>query len=324
MKRIIGITLRLLGVILVAILGIAAYVQIKGIPTYKPIIPTDFKADATPQRVEHGLKSVTLACYDCHVSKEENQLSGKFIADMPKEFGVVYSKNITKHPDKGIGKWTDGEIAYFLRTGVRKDGTYAPPYMPKFPLMSDEDIRSVIAFLRSDHVFVQPSERQPPLTQPSFLTKMLATFIFKPYPFDLAPAVTPTPSDEKVYGKYLADAVYGCTNCHSKDFKSNNELVPPKNVGYGAGGNPMPDLEGNIINSANITPDKQTGIGDWTAEEFIAEVKHGKGKDGQPLRYPMAPKAAMDSNEIKAIFSYLKTIPAINNPVDRNLKKAGL
>ena len=72
MKRIFSLTLRLLGVILVAVLGIAAYVQIKGIPTYKPIIPTDFKADATPQRVEHGLKLVTLACYDCHVSKEEN------------------------------------------------------------------------------------------------------------------------------------------------------------------------------------------------------------------------------------------------------------
>jgi cytochrome c2 len=227
-------------------------------------IPKDYKVIVTTDKVQKGLKIASMLCNDCHLSNEEARLSGKKLLDIPKEFGTAYSMNITNDPLKGIGKWTDGELAYFIRTGVRPDGTFAPPYMPKFPIMSEEDLQAVISFLRSDEAVVQASKREPPLSEPSFLTKALTNTLIKPYPFNAAPAQAPPITDKVAHGKYLADAVYGCTGCHSADFKSNNELNPLSNAGYCGGGNPLLDLEGNIIRSANITFDKETGIGTWT------------------------------------------------------------
>jgi hypothetical protein len=83
----------------------------------------------------------------------------------------VVSKNITRHPDKGIGGWTDGELAYLVRTGISRDGRY----IPQLPHLADEDLASIIAFLRSDHPMTAPDAVDPPgRTQPSFLTKALS------------------------------------------------------------------------------------------------------------------------------------------------------
>jgi cytochrome c2 len=81
-------------------------------------------------------------------------MTGKELPEMA-ELGKIYSKNITHDPLSGIGKWTDGELYSFMRTGIKPDGQYVPIYMPKFPLMSDEDLKSVIAWLRSDSYPVQ-------------------------------------------------------------------------------------------------------------------------------------------------------------------------
>ena len=327
MKKVFRITLWIIGSI-AALIGVTAtYVGMKGIPTYPELAaqtPKDYKVVSTPERVQKGMKIASMLCNDCHTSNEEPRLSGKKLADIPKEFGTAYSMNITNDSDKGIGKWTDGELAYFIRTGVRSDGTFAPPYMPKFPIMSEEDLQSVISFLRSNEIVVQASKREPPMSEPSFLMKFLTNFIIKPYPFNAAPAQAPPVADAVAHGKYLADAVYGCTSCHSADFKTNNELDPTTNKGYCGGGNPLLDLDGNTIRSANITFDKETGIGIWSENDFIAAVKYGKGKNGVPLHYPMTPKSGLDSAEVKAIYEYLKTVPIIKNSVDRTVKQAGL
>ncbi len=327
MKKFMRITLCIIGVITIAIGCFAVYIQIKGMPTYPELadrIPQNYKVTVTPEKVQKGLKIASMLCNQCHISNEESRLSGKKILDIPKEFGTAYSRNITNDPSVGIGKWTDGELAYFLRTGVRYDGTYAPPYMPKFPILADEDLESIIAYLRSDETLVKASKLEPQMSEPSFLTKFLTHTLLKPYPFNAGPAQAPPITDKVAYGKYLADAVYGCTGCHSADFKTNDDLDPTKNKGYCGGGGTLLDLEGNTIFSANLTPDNETGIGTWSENDFITAVKYGKAKNGQILRYPMTPRTALDSAEIKAIYAYLKTVPVIKNPVDRKIQKAGM
>jgi cytochrome c2 len=323
MKRFFRITLRTLGILVVLIGLTAAYIQIKGIPNYPELtaaIPKDFKVVSTPEKVARGMKIASMQCNACHLSEQEQRFSGKELHDLPPVFGKAYSMNITQDTAKGIGNWTDGELVYFLRTGVRSDGSFAA-FMPKFPLMADDDIQSVIAFLRSDAAVVQPSKLEPPLSEPSFFSKILANSVFKPAPFDKAPAHVPPITDEVTHGKYLANAVYDCANCHSADFVTNDELDPTKNKGFFGGGNILLDLDGNKIKSANLTFDKETGIGSWSVEDFISAVKYGKAKNGNALRYPMLPRTVLDSAEIKAIYEYLKTIPPIKNPVDRNVQK---
>jgi muramoyltetrapeptide carboxypeptidase LdcA involved in peptidoglycan recycling len=55
----------------------------------------------------------------------------------------------------------DGELEYLVRTGVKANGQYVPPWMPKQPRMADEDLHSIVAFLRSDDPMVAATEVQP-------------------------------------------------------------------------------------------------------------------------------------------------------------------
>lgn len=76
----------------------------------------------------------------------------------------------------------------------------------------------------------------------------------------------------------------------------------------------------------NLTPDKETGLGDWTAQNFIATMRTGKrmGK-GRDILPPMPVQAFthMTDDDLKAIFAYLQSIPAIKNRVPEPIPPAG-
>ena len=89
-----------------------------------------------------------------------------------------------------------------------------------------------------------------------------------------------------------------------------NELEPTKSEGYCGGGNPMLNMKGEVVYSTNITFD-ETGIANYTEDEFLQAVKYGKKKNGEMLRYPMVPHTQLTDTEVKAIYAYLKTIPKL-------------
>src|SRR5690606_15717957 len=122
-------------------------------------------------------------------------------------------------------------------------------------------------------------------------------------------------SDQVTYGKYLANGALQCFECHSADFSTNNALHPEKSKGFYGGGNPMPDLDGKIVHTANITMDEKTGIGTWTEDDFVKAVRFGSRPDGTPIMYPMEKYSLLTDDEVKAIFAYLKTVPTIENDV---------
>jgi len=307
--KIIGI---ILGVLVLVIIAFVSYIAIDGIPKYEPG-KIEMKVELTPERIEHGRKIASVLCVECHAN-DNGVLTGKRLPDVPLEFGDIYSKNITHDPEIGIGSWTDGELYYLLRTGIRRDGQYIPPYMVKFPLASDEDVKSIIAWLRSESHALQPTKEEAPESKPSFLVKFLAHVAFKPLPYPENEIQAPDTNDKVAFGRYLSTAVYGCYACHSADFKTMNELEPEKSVGFFGGGNPLLNKKGEIVPSANITMD-ETGIGDYTEEDFIKVIKTGMRKNGQQLRYPMIPYAILTDGEASAIYAYLQTIPKIKNKV---------
>ncbi len=66
----------------------------------------------------------------------------------------------------------------------------------------------------------------------------------------------------------------------------------------------------------NLTPDKDTGLGDWTVEEFVATMKTGRERGkGRPVLPPMPVQnlANLTDPDIRALFAYLQSIPAIKN-----------
>ncbi len=297
--------------------GFAGYVQATGIPRYDVKIP-ELKIEVTPERVARGAKFASLLCVECHENSATHELTGRRLADLPPEFGEIYSKNITKHPTKGIGGWTDGQLASFLRTGVRPDGQYVPPWMVKMPHLSDEDLASIIAFLRSDDPRVAARDVDPPgVTKPTFLSKALTHTVMKPLPYPTAPIAAPPKSDRVAFGRYLVNAL-DCFSCHSADFKKVDIMTPEKSAGYFGGGNTLMGANGKPIHSANLTPDEATGIGRWTEADFVRAVKSGFRPDGKVLRYPMMPMTSLEDDEVSAIYAYLRTVPKLENPVARN------
>ncbi len=320
MKNLLKIAAYALGGVAVLAALAAAYISISGIPNY-PYRPTpeitNLKVAPDSTRIARGAKIATLLCNECHRDMKTGNLTGHEMLDMPKEFGQVFSLNITHDPAHGIGAWTDGEIYYFLRTGIRKDGSFAPPYMPKFPLLADEDVRSIIAWLRSDAPVLAAAPEEFPPNKPNFLVKLLAHVVFFPPPLPAQAIAAPDTSNQIAFGKYVADGLCGCYQCHSADFKTMDILVPEKSAGFYGGGNPMLNYEGQTVPTANITTDKETGIGMWTYQQFYDAVKFNKSPRGGALHYPMFPHVTLTDGEVAAVYAYLKTVPVIRNSVAR-------
>ena len=65
--------------------------------------------------------------------------------------GAVYPPNITPDKETGAGNWTDDQLARAIREGIGYDGRALFPFMPyeNFRYLSDEDLASVIVYLRS-------------------------------------------------------------------------------------------------------------------------------------------------------------------------------
>lgn len=302
-------------VILVGI--ILLYINFSGIPTYS-IEKIEFQVKSTPQSIERGRKLVTFLCAGCHLNRETGKLTGKRMLDAPPEFGEIYSMNITQDKNQGIGDWTDGEIVYLLRTGIKRDGQYAPPYMAKLPNMADDDINAVISFLRSGNrmVTADPTPNTP--SSPSLLTKILCRVAFKPLPMPTRRIAMPDTTNAVETGRYLAYNLE-CYACHSADFTTNNAMDPTKSKGYFGGGNKPLDLQGRVMLTPNLTPDLETGLGRWTKEEFVQAVKYGRIQGQKALTYPMEPYTELTDKEAGDIFEYLKTVPPIKNKVVRSI-----
>src|SRR3954466_15938389 len=70
--------------------------------------------------------------------------------------------------------------------------------------------------------------------------------------------------------------------------------------------------------TANLTPDKETGLGNWTEEMFIATARTGRhqGK-GRPVLPPMPIQilAALEDEDIKSVFAYLQSLAPVKNKV---------
>ncbi|MCO5233279.1 MAG: cytochrome c [Chitinophagales bacterium] len=250
--------------------------------------------------ITEGKKLASAICRSCHYNPELNRLSGIQHGN-PKKFGKIYSSNITKDSMYGIGSWTDKELAYFFKTGIKKDGTFIFD-MPKYNYLTDEDISSLIAYLRSDDDWVKPVASIKGHTQYSILSKVLLKFYFRPesYIEHIAPI---DKSDSVAWGKYLSTVKYSCASCHSFNALTFNNKEPEKSVGYFKGGNPHYDEYNNKVYSASLRP-----VSKYKQDDFINMVQTGIKNNSTTLRRPMIPFNMLDKDEIKAIFLYLKTL----------------
>jgi len=148
-------------------------------------------------------------------------------------------------------------------------------------------------------------------------------------------------------GKYLV-TIASCNDCHTPLKMGPNGPEPdmsrmlsghPESMKLSAP--PKPSKEWNwqgtatltafagpwgISYAANLTPDQNTGIGIWDEQMFIKTIRNGRHMgDGRPLEPPMPWQwfRNMTDDDLKAVFAYLKSIPAISNRVPEYQPPAG-
>lgn len=141
------------------------------------------------------------------------------------------------------------------------------------------------------------------------------------------PQVSTEDSLQKIItrGKYLAVHVAACVHCHSqRDFtKYSGPIIQGTEGGGGqAFTHDMLDAIPGILYSKNITPDPETGIGNWTDDEILQAITKGINKNGDTL-FPIMPYAnynRMAKQDLLSIIAYIKTLKPIKNKVpDRQL-----
>jgi len=318
MKKLLKIGGIVLAIIVLAITTFVVFINVKGIPSYD-VPEISYSINPTPEKIARGKKLAVMLCKNCHMNPETQELTGKRMMDAPPEFGTVYSQNITNDKNYGIGDWTDAEIMYLIRTGIKKDGMYAPPYMAKLPNLADEDMEAIISWLRSDDKMMNSKEAVPDRPcEPSFLTKFLSNVAFKPLPMPTEVVQMPDTTNQVELGKYYVTNLE-CFTCHSEDFKTVNMLTPEATPGFLGGGNLLLNMEGEVMLSSNITKDKATGIGTWNKQRFVKAVRSGIMENEPALRYPMVPYPQLTEYEAGAIYEYLQTVAPLSNPVKRSM-----
>jgi mono/diheme cytochrome c family protein len=229
-------------------------------------------------------------------------------------FGTFYAPNITADKDTGVGDWSDEELIAAIREGNARAGVESPvmPYY-QYAGMADADVEDLVAYLRT----LAPVRRENSV---SAVTIPMPRVAYRLWRLFFAPRVARpanAPSEPVARGRYLAQNVAVCTDCHTP----RTRVGGPNPDLYLAGTDCGPDGE----SVPNITPDPKTGIGDWSEAQIVHLLRTGTKRDGDDVQGLMAQVihgvsgapgfASAPESELSAIAKYLRTVPPIRNKI---------
>lgn len=234
---------------------------------------------------------LALGC-GCHFNPEPSVggLSGGEEFSGP--FGEVYARNITPHPETGIGDFTPEELETVIRTGRRPNGEQLFPIMPyvHFSGIAEDDMDDLITFLM---------EGQDPISN----TVPPRELLFAPEPFTPTvppPATAPVSGTER--GSYIVNTLAVCGDCHG------------------------PNLAGTHGFAPNITSDPVYGLGSLTPTQISDMLQTGvrpvitgsERFDGSHIGSIMGLIIQSDISQwtmtdTLAVGEYLLSVPAVGN-----------
>jgi mono/diheme cytochrome c family protein len=305
------IEMSLVALALIGIFLSVGYTTRESTPT--PLVaPLTF--NPTVARLERGRYIVEgpAHCFQCH-SEVDWEKPGAQPKQGKKGAGTIFPEagmewlvapNITPDRETGAGNWTDEQFARAIREGVGHDGRRLFPMMPymNFREMSDEDLASVVVYLRS----ISPVRNVVPKT-------VLAEAVKGSLPphQPIAEAVKgPDMSNPVERGKYLV-TLGNCMSCHTP---MNQQGQPIMQLAF-AGGMRFTGPWGEL-SSANITPDP-SGISYYDEAMFVKTLRTGQvGARKLNSIMPWGYFRNMTDEDLKAIFAYLRTVTPVRHRID--------
>jgi mono/diheme cytochrome c family protein len=254
-------------------------------------------------------------CQSCHTAEGTDAVPFAGGHALKTPFGTFFTPNITPDMETGIGNWTSNDLIRAMKMGERPDGKH---YFPAFPYTSyvsvtDEDVKLIYAYLMS----LKPvrNEVQEHRVSAPFSWRWLQTgwkFMF----FDkegTAPLVKSNDAQIK-RGDYLINALGHCGECHT-----------PRNILGGLdrdaifSGMPYESALGEI---PNLTPDVQTGLGDWSEGDIVSFLKSGLKPNFDDVQGSMADviehgTSKLTDDDLVSMAKYLKSLTPIENKTSK-------
>lgn len=233
--------------------------------------------------------AITRGCTECHGA----DLGGAKVFENG-AMGAVHGPNLTRGQGGVPANWTDLDYVRAIRHGVAPDGR-GLFLMPStdYANFSDGDMGALITFIKS----VPPVDRpRGPVALGPIARGLTAAGKIKlaaevidhanVKPAEVTPGVTVD------YGRYVAAS---CTGCHGANFSGGKIDVGP------------PDWPP----ASNLTPHADGRVAKWTEEDFLKALRTAKRPDGSEIN-PVMPRAfaQLEDTELKAIWTFLKTVPA--------------
>lgn len=256
-------------------------------------------------------------CFGCHTDHKHH---GKPLAGgraLATPFGTFYTPNITPDAQTGIGKWSEQDFTRALREGLDRSGRQLYPAFPypAYSKLSDQDIHALWAYLRS-RAPVRQANKAHDLKW--FVARPLVR-LWKALYFTSG-AYQPDARQSAAWnrGAYLAQAAAHCSECHTPRNALGGSDISLRYAGTRRG----PD------NSAvpNITPDRKTGIGKWSARDLADYLESGMMPDGDTAGDLMAEVIDdglqyLRKDDLAAVAEYVTSLPAIEHAVGKAQKK---
>jgi mono/diheme cytochrome c family protein len=308
------IFLILLTVIVLVALGITFTIGWRPIIGAKKRALTDRKFEVTTARLERGqyLVDSVNGCFGCHTDQDWSKPgappaagregSGHIWADQ--DLPWLVAPNITPDKETGAGNWSDDALARAIREGIGHDGRTLFPTMPypHYRLMSDEDLASIVVYIRS----VPAVRNQLPVTKMPFPLNFVMNNV--PEPINSPVPATDQSSDE-ARGSYLV-SMASCFDCHTPQEKG--QPIPRMEF---AGGFLIHEPKGDVV-STNITP-APSGIGYYNEATFVQALRTGK-VGARPLHasMPWYFFGKMTDYDLSAIYTFLKTLKPVRHQID--------
>lgn len=288
---------------------LVALAVLGGVAFYVLTIPSVLPETALPSRTADLANGETLfnagGCASCHATpgQDDRTRLGGGLA-LRTAFGTFRTPNISPHPERGIGGWTELEFANAMLRGVGRNGEHLYPSFPytSYQRMRLDDVRDLFAFLRT----------LPPDATPSAPHEL-------PFPFGIRRGLglwkllyldgrtfVPDPAREAALnrGAYLVEGPGHCAECHSP-----RDALGGIPADRRFSGGPDPEGKGRV---PNITPHAD-GLASWSANDMAYLLESGFTPEFDSVGSRMADvvtnTSKLSTADRAAMAAYLKSLP---------------
>jgi mono/diheme cytochrome c family protein len=245
----------------------------------------DMTIAGSPSQIQRGQDIADGFCGACH-SRTGTLTGGVDIGrDFPVPVGSFVSSNLT--PAGALKSWSDGQIFRAIRNDVDADGRWLVVMsLTNAGNLSDDDIKSLIAYIRSTPAAGAQTPNPPDSVNPLGVVMLGAGLLPHGKPVFTGAIKAPTKEPTVQYGEYIV-SYQDCRQCHGDDLSGGKGGIAP--IGPGL----------SLVKA-------------WKREEFIATMRTGTDPNGHKVdgsKMPWRDIGRMDDIELAALYEYLTHLP---------------